>query len=108
MAFDHMVRSASNRLKVEDLIRRHPEILDLEMPRPIIISGLPRSGTTHLVNLLATHPDLRSMPLWEGNEVIPAQDEMTWESTDATPRFRRSNEVWRIFNDILAVVAGQP
>jgi len=101
MAFDHMVRSARNRLKVEDVIKRHPEILELEMPRPIIVSGLPRSGTTHLVNLLSTHPGLRSMALWEGNEVVPAPDEMTWESSEANPRYRRSHEVWRIFSNIM-------
>jgi hypothetical protein len=101
MAFEQMVRSASNRLRVEDIVKRHPEILDVEMPRPIIISGLPRSGTTHLVNLLSTHPELRSMPLWESNEVVPAPDEMTWESSEANPRYRRSNEVWRIFNNIM-------
>jgi hypothetical protein len=101
MAFDHMVRSASNRLKVEDIVKRHPEILEVEMPKPIIVSGLPRSGTTHLVNLLSNHPDLRSMPLWEAAEVVPAPDEMTWESSEANPRYRRCYDVWRIYNNIM-------
>ena len=30
-----------------------------------IVSGLPRSGTTHLVNLIAADARLRSLPLWE-------------------------------------------
>ena len=33
--------------------QRHPEIHDIEIARPIIIAGLPRTGTTHLHNLLA-------------------------------------------------------
>jgi Sulfotransferase family len=101
MAFDTMVRFASNRLRIEDLIRRHPEILTVELPRPLIVAGLPRSGTTHLVNLLATHPNLRSMQLWESNEPVPKPDEMNWESSDANPRYRRSNEVWHIMTNVL-------
>jgi len=44
--FGEAVRYASSRLRVEDLIRRHPEILDVPIDRPIVIAGLPRSGTT--------------------------------------------------------------
>ena len=40
-----MVRYAANRLRVEDLVRRRPEILDIEIHRPIIILGMPRTGT---------------------------------------------------------------
>jgi len=54
-----------NRLLLEDLIDRHPEILQVEVARPIIICGLPRTGTTHLHNLLSCDPALRSLPYWE-------------------------------------------
>ena len=33
--------------------------------------GLPRSGTTHLLNLIAADPRLRSLPYWESLEPIP-------------------------------------
>ena len=36
-----LVRYASNRLRFEDLLVRHPEILDVEIREPIIIIGLP-------------------------------------------------------------------
>jgi hypothetical protein len=65
------VRYAANRLRFEDLIARHPEILELEIRRPIIIAGLPRSGTTHLLNLIAADRRLRSLPYWESLEPIP-------------------------------------
>ena len=74
--FGEAVRYAASRLRVEDLIRRHPEILDVQIDRPIIIAGLPRSGTTHLVNILAADPRLRSMQLWETMEPIPAPDDV--------------------------------
>ena len=64
-----------NRLLVSDLLARHPEILDIPIARPIVIAGLPRTGTTHLHNLLSADPDLRSLPYWESLEPVPAGDE---------------------------------
>ncbi|MEE9608538.1 MAG: sulfotransferase [Myxococcota bacterium] len=74
-AFRDCVRYAANRLRLEALLRRHPEILDLEIERPIIIAGLPRSGTTHLLNLIASDARLRSLPYWESLEPFPDPDE---------------------------------
>lgn len=101
MLYESMVRYATNRLKIEDLVKRHPEILDIQLPRPIIVCGLPRSGTTHLVNLLATHPDLRSTQLWESNEPVPNPDEMSYASNDSNPRYRRSNDIWHVMTNVL-------
>lgn len=89
--FNDMVRYASNRLRLEDLVRRHPEILDVEIDRPIIILGMPRTGTTHLVNLIASDRRLRSMPYWESLLPIPpegadtrlADAEAGWAGLDA-------------------------
>jgi hypothetical protein len=70
--FGNCVRVLKNRLRLEDLVRRHPEIHAVELPRPIIIAGLPRSGTTHLVNLISADRRLRSLPYWESLEPFPA------------------------------------
>ena len=69
--FGNAVRYASNRLRIADLLRRHPEIHDVPIERPVIVVGLPRSGTTNLVNLLAADQRFRSMPLWESYEPVP-------------------------------------
>jgi len=66
-----LVRYAANRLRFHHLWRRHPEIADVEIRRPIVIVGLPRSGTTHLLNLIAADRRLRSLPYWESLEPIP-------------------------------------
>ena len=66
----------SNRLLIEDAVVRHPEILDIEISRPIVICGLPRTGTTHLHNLMSADTRLRSLPYWESLEpVLPAAQE---------------------------------
>jgi hypothetical protein len=66
-----MLRLLASRLLLEDLLTRRPEILDIALPAPIIVIGLPRSGTTHLVNLIATDNRLRSLPYWESIEPLP-------------------------------------
>lgn len=73
--FGNCVRFLCNRLRLEDLLRRHPEILDVPIRQPIIVAGLPRSGTTHLLNLLAADTRLRSLPYWEALEPIPVPGE---------------------------------
>ena len=55
--------------------RRHPEILDEQIAAPIIICGLPRTGTTHLHNLMSADPALRSLPYWESLEPVLAERE---------------------------------
>jgi hypothetical protein len=64
-----------NRLLVEDLVRRHPEILEERITAPIVICGLPRTGTTHLHNLMSADPALRSLPYWESMEPVLADRE---------------------------------
>ena len=65
-----LVQLLATRLLVQDLIERRPEILEQPVDSPIIIVGLPRSGTTHLHNLMGEDPDLRSLPYWESLEPV--------------------------------------
>jgi hypothetical protein len=87
------VRYAANRLRFEDLMKRHPEIDDLEIRRPIIIAGLPRSGTTHLLNLIAADRRLRSLPYWESLEPIPDPKEAPGED-GVDPRLARCRQAY--------------
>jgi hypothetical protein len=61
-----LVQLLSTRLKIEDAFRRHPEIREREIVRPMFLTGLPRSGTSALFNLLAADPAARPLLLWEG------------------------------------------
>jgi hypothetical protein len=91
--FGDCVRNASNRLRLVDLLGRHPEIHDVEITRPIIVVGLPRSGTTHLVNILASDERLRSMPLWESYEPVPDPTEAP-DQDGRDPRWVRCQQQW--------------
>ena len=59
--FGQLSQWLKNRLLLTDLLTRHPEIHDIELLPPVVIAGLPRTGTTHLHNLLRrrTHVSAR-------------------------------------------------
>ncbi|WP_082977205.1 sulfotransferase, partial [Mycobacterium sp. 852002-50816_SCH5313054-b] len=68
-----VVRLLRNRLSLVELIKRYPEIESIAVEKPFIVVGMPRSGTTHLVNLIAADPRRRALPYWESQEPIPAR-----------------------------------
>lgn len=85
-----IVGHVKNRLLVEDTVRRHPEILDEPIERPIVIAGLPRTGTTHLHNLISSDPALRSLPYWESLEpVLPESERPVPNTVSGEPDPRR-------------------
>lgn len=86
---NRIVRLLSQRLLLTDLLRRYPEIHDIEIERPIIVVGLPRSGTTHLVNLIAADARRRALPYWESQEPFPLRGEAP-DVNGVDPRFARS------------------
>ncbi|MBV9410511.1 MAG: sulfotransferase [Acidimicrobiia bacterium] len=102
-AFVQLTEVLRNRLLVTDVLRRHPEIDELEVRAPIIICGLPRTGTTHLHNLLSADPALRALPYWEAVQpLVPdgAPDERVVGTAvaldvlnDALPYFKRMHEM---------------
>ena len=60
-----LVTLLANRLRAEAVFRAHPEIVDVPLPAPVVITGLQRSGTTKLHRLLATDPRLRALATYE-------------------------------------------
>jgi hypothetical protein len=90
-----LVQLMRNRLLVHELLRRHPEIHEIEITAPIVIAGLPRTGTTHLHNLLAADPALRSLPYWESLEPVarpgdPPDDPSRPDGPSTLPRIERA------------------
>jgi hypothetical protein len=59
------VRFLCNLLRLRDEEARHPEILDRPIAQPILVAGLPRSGTTFLHNLLAEDPANLAPRVWQ-------------------------------------------
>jgi hypothetical protein len=82
----------ANRLRVEDTVRRHPELLETPVARPIVIAGLPRTGTTHLHNLVSADPALRHLPYWESMEPVA----LPGDRDDPAPRIARCQQAVRL------------
>lgn len=98
------VRYAADRLRVEDICKRHPEILDIEIDRPIIVAGPPRSGTSHLLGLLSADTRLRSLPWWEAIAPVPmAEDEPTPD--DPNPRWTKAETGWHQQEAVLPMMS---
>jgi len=71
LARQSLIGLLATRLRLEALLHEHPEIRAERIDAPVVILGLPRTGTTHLHNLLGCHPALRSLPFWESLDPIP-------------------------------------
>ncbi len=93
-----LLQLLKNRLLLTDLLKRHPEIHDIELAPPIVIAGLPRTGTTHLHNLLAAAPTFRTMPYWESNEPFPLAAEA---GIDPDPRRIRMDAAVEFTNMVM-------
>ena len=83
-----LLQVLKNRLLLTDLVRRHPEIRDIELVPPVVIAGLPRTGTTHLHNLLAAGPTFRVLRYWESVEPFPMPAEV---GVEPDPRLARTD-----------------
>jgi hypothetical protein len=92
-----------NRLLVVDYLKQHPEAGRLEISAPIVICGLPRTGTTHLHNLMSADANLRSLPWWESLEPVPPLAEQGIEHPDVRddPRWQRADAGLANLNAVL-------
>ncbi|MHA7653395.1 sulfotransferase family protein [Mycobacterium sp. ML4] len=78
-----IVHSLRMRLRTQEWIRRHPEILDEQIAAPIVVVGMMRSGTTLVQRLLAADPRFLCAYGWEVVEVAPRLGQ---EFTGVDPR----------------------
>jgi hypothetical protein len=69
-----IVHSLRMRLRAQEWIRRHPEILEERVAAPVVVVGMMRSGTTLLQRLLAADPRFQCAYGWEVVEAAPRLD----------------------------------
>lgn len=96
--YGQLLQLLKNRLLLTDLIKRHPEIDDIELQPPVVIAGLPRTGTTHLHNLLAAPSTFRTMPYWESVEPFPLPNEV---GVEPDPRRTRMDVAVSVINVVM-------
>ena len=67
-----MANLVIQRSRFEHLFQQHPEIEDIELNAPIVLAGIPRSGTTNLSNIMASDSRLNALTFWEGYRPVPS------------------------------------
>jgi len=69
-----ILRLLKHRLYAHALVTRHPEILERQMPDPVVVLGLGRSGTTRLHRLLAADDRFAHLTSWESIFPVPTPE----------------------------------
>jgi len=73
------------RLRIEDSYRRHPEIEDEVIEAPVFVTGLPRSGTSILFELLAQDEQFLAPANWEFLHPCPPPEAATYRNDPRVP-----------------------
>lgn len=87
------IQAVSNRLKTADYLKRHPEITQYPIQKPIFIVGFPRTGTTLLQNLLSLEDGHRSLKFWELTAPAPVSED---RDTDRRIRMRTADRILKL------------
>ncbi|KAA0111390.1 sulfotransferase [Mycolicibacterium sp. P1-5] len=99
-----IVHSLRMRLRTQEWIRRHPEILDEQIEAPIVVVGMMRSGTTLLQRLLAADTGLHCARGWE---VVEAAPKLEHDFTGTDPRIAiseaRENKSRELMPELFAI-----
>ncbi len=61
---DEVHRILINRLRFAEDLKKHPEILDQDVSDPIVILGMPRTGTTKLQQMMSADPQVQRLSCW--------------------------------------------
>ncbi len=96
-AIRHMiVRDLRSRLIAERGFRDHPESAHHPISRPLVIIGLPRTGTTALQELLALDPQFQGLELWLARTPKPRPERASWARD---PDYRACDESIRLIRE---------
>ena len=74
-----IVDALEARLLVEEGHRLHPEAADARIERPLVIVGLPRTGTTALHHLIGQDPAFQGLEHWLARSPKPRPPREHWE-----------------------------
>lgn len=87
LAWDAVVMTLVARAIAEDNWKKHPEWRDTPIAKPILITGLPRTGTTALHKLMGVDPQFQGVENWITATPMPRPPRETWAEN---PGFQRA------------------
>lgn len=98
MARSDLILYLQARLQIEDTYKRHPEIEDEQIEKPILIVGQGRSGTSALLNILSKDPENGVCKTWEAYFPCPPPEQAAY-LTD--PRIARADQLITQWNRVV-------
>jgi hypothetical protein len=97
-----LVRLLENRLAIDTAFADHPEIGEEDVSDPVVITGLPRTGTTKLQKVLAASGGYHKLPLWQALLPVP----LPAPGSEPDPRIgaieEQSRLMFEMFPDLMA------
>lgn len=89
LARQMLVQALACQLRLQDWLAREPSILESPIERPLVIVGMPRTGTTILHELLALDPRNRCPLTWEVAHPFPPPDSASYARDPRIARHAR-------------------
>ena len=91
LVYNAYVNRLVQRLRVVKAVAAQPSIAEQKVTSPVLIGGLPRTGTTLLHRMLACDPRLRGPLCWETEEPAPPPHP---DSGETDPRAKKYDRTW--------------
>jgi len=88
------LHTLETRLKLTEDARLHPDIVAQEIVKPLIVIGLPRTGTTISYDLMALDPRSRAPREWEWYMPWPATDAATFTTDPRIAAVQSMYQTW--------------
>lgn len=98
VARDGVVGDLSTRLRLIQWRKDHPAVVEQRVVAPIIIVGLPRTGTSILHDLMAQDPSMRAPLSWEVERPVPAPRTETY---DTDPRIAEAQAGFDLVDSLI-------
>jgi hypothetical protein len=86
-AYGTVLGTLTARLHTQQGWSKHPDVLHRPIGKPLVITGIPRTGTTALHKLLSMDPQFQGLERWLTETPMVRPPRETWE---ALPAFRAS------------------
>jgi len=88
-----LLQGLQTQLQLQDWHRRHPEIAEQPVEKPVVIIGMPRTGTSILHELMALDPANRCPLSWEVAHPFPPPESETRASDPRIAAYARELRV---------------
>ncbi|WP_194842534.1 sulfotransferase [Endozoicomonas sp. OPT23] len=90
-----LVHELEQRLKAEQAFKNRPEILDIEIKKPLVITGMVRTGSTALQYLMARDPNRQHLQYWLSERPQPRPPREEWDDhPDYQATVERINRIY--------------